>query len=375
MTLFMGWEILWALVLGFTLSAIVQAVVTKAQMSKWLANNDPRSISLATLSGAASSSCSYAAAAIAHALFKQGADFTAAMAFQFASTNLVIELGILLALLVGWQFTLAQFVGGIIMIVVMSLLFRVFLPKGLVAIAREQAQTATAPTMPGHAAMVMSGNNKDSLFKRIFSEEGKTAISHYFFMDWAALWTDIVVGLLIAGILSSCVPETFWTVLLCKNNPAAGQWLNPLVGPLIAILSFVCSIGNVPLAVVLWHEGMSFGGVLAFLFADLLVLPLLDIYRKYYGWKLAIFVAVTFYVSMVIAAYCCQWLLPALGLEPHREAEAIVTHGAVYYYTTVLNILAIILTAFLFKRFWQTGGRQKLSAMAQPDGAQKHSCH
>ena len=375
MSAFMGWEILWALVLGFTLSAVIQAVVTRSQMSKWLAGNDFKSIAIATLGGAASSSCSYAAAAIARALFKQGANFTAAMAFQFASTNLVIELGILLTILLGWQFTLAQFVGGIIMINVMSLIFKIFLPKKLIAEALQHAQIDRGGSMEGHAAMHMPINNADPLLKRVFSPEGKTAISHYFFMDWSALWTDVVVGLLIAGVLSTCVPEDFWTFLLCKYDPAAAQWLNPLVGPLIAILSFVCSIGNVPMAAVLWHEGMSFGGVLSFLFADLLVLPLLDIYRKYYGWKMAAFLGVSFYVSMVTAAYCCQWLLPPLGLAPYHGEETPITHGGVYYYTTILNILALVLTSMLLKRFWHTGGKDIIISMFKKDGKNKNCCH
>jgi uncharacterized protein len=376
MSFYMGWEMLWALVLGFALSAIVQAVVTKSEMTKWLADNSLKSISIATLSGAASSSCSYAASAIARALVKQGADFNAAMAFQFASTNLVIELGILLAILLGWQFTLAQFIGGIVMIVVMSLIFRFLLPKELIAEAKAQAQIDIAGKMEGHAAMDMSINSKEPLLKRTLSEQGRTAISHYFFMDWSSLWPDIVIGIFIAGVLSVSVPDSAWAIIFCKDDYQMAQWVGPLVGPLIAVLSFVCSIGNVPMAAVLWQQGMSFGGVLSFLFADLLVLPLLDIYRKYYGLKMAGFLAVSFYISMVVAAYFCQWFFLACGIYPMRSSEMAVTHGAVFYYTSILNIIAIVFTLLLFRRFYRTGGMSMLAEMNKnTKGQEKSHCH
>ncbi len=376
MSFSMGWEMLWALVLGFTLSAIIQTVVSRSQLSKWLGGHDLKSLAIATLGGAVSSSCSYAAAAIARSLVKQGADFTAAMAFQFASTNLVLELGILLALLLGWQFTLAQFVGGIIMIVNMSLLFRLFLPANLMAEAIAQAKIDKAGKMEGHAAMDMAVESKGSLFKRIVSPAGKTAISHYYFMDWSSLWTDICFGVIIASILSTCLPETFWTFLLCKNNPHLAQWVSPLIGPFIAVLSFVCSIGNVPMAAVLWQQGMSFGGVLSFLFADLLVLPLLNIYRKYYGAKTASFIAISFYISMVIAAYCCQWLFTWSGLIPQAAPQMTMHHGQIPMYTNFLNVIALILTTLFFKRFYQTGGIAMLKAMDNPTKeAGEHCCH
>lgn len=381
----MGWQILWALVLGFVLSAIVQTVVSKKEMNKWLADSSFRSLSIATICGAASSSCSYAAAAIARALLKQGADFTAAMVFQFASTNLVLELGILLFLLLGWQYTLAQFIGGIIMIVFMSLIFRFFSPKGLIISAVAQAQKGIAGSMEGHASMDMSLDDRDpsskkSLIERILSSPGKTAISHYFFMDWASLWQDIVIGLLIAGALSALIPDSAWTILLCKNNPTLAHWLNPLIGPLIAVLSFVCSIGNVPMAAVLWHEGMTFGGVLSFLFADLIVLPLLDIYRKYYGFKMASFLAISFYISMVSAAYCCAWFFSIIGILPSdhnvmaSSNQPMLSPIISLNYTTVFNIIALLLTALLFKRFIKTGGPQMLAMMKDNHSPTDKSC-
>lgn len=347
MSFYMGWSMLWALVLGFTLSAIIQAIVTRPQMNKWLANHSFKSLAAAALFGAASSSCSYAAAAITRSLIKQGADFTTAMAFQFASTNLVLELGVLLALLLGWQFTLAQFIGGIIMIVVMSLLFQFFLPKKLIASATTGVAGSVnlAPT--------------------------QTSISHYFFMDWASLWSDILLGLVVAGVLSAWIPDSFWITLFCKDNSAVAHLVNPLIGPLIAILSFVCSIGNVPMAAVLWQHGMTFGGVLSFLFADLIVFPLLNIYRKYYGLKMATYLAVIFYVSMVAAAYCCESLFTTLGLLPPvvitPDSHMMMSHAGIgLNYTTGFNIVALIFAGLLFKRFYQTGGLKIF---------RKHSCH
>lgn len=373
MSFYMFWEMLWALIIGFALSAVVQVVFTKSEISKWLADSGLKSLTRATLGGAVSSSCSYAAVAIARALVKQEANFTSAMAFQFASTNLVIELSILLTILLGWQFMVAQFVGGIVMIATMAIIFDLFLPKRLVQEAREHAQSDIAGKMEGHASMNMSVDSRNSLWQRIFSEEGKTAISHSFFMDWASLWPDIVVGILVAGILSAFVPNSFWAFLFCRDNYHMAQLIGPLVGPLIAVLSFVCSIGNVPMAAVLWQQGMSFGGVLSFLFADLLVLPLLDIYRKYYGIKMAGFLAISFYISMVISAYFCQWLFRILDIFPVYGSSRIVTHGAVFYYTTILNLIAIVLVLLLFWRFHKTGGLQMLAQIKK--GAGKSCCH
>src|SRR6266545_6460271 len=282
-----------ALGLGFALSGAVQAVVSKGEMSRLLPDDSPRSVCLATGLGAASSSCSYAAVALARSIFRKGADFTAAMAFQFASTNLVIELGIILAVLVGWQFTVAELVGGPLMIAFLALIFRAALRPRLVEAARDQADRGVAGRMEGHAGMDMAGAG-GSLWSRLRSAEGFTATSQYFVMDWASVWADIAIGLLVAGALAAWVPEGFWQGLFLEGHPLAAKLWGPLVGPLVAVVSFVCSIGNVPLAAVLWNGGISFGGVVAFIFADLIVLPVLDIYRRYYGWRMAGFLLATF---------------------------------------------------------------------------------
>src|SRR5215218_6044076 len=294
----MFWEILWALILGFFLSAAVQAVVSKGEMRRLLPDDSPRSIAIACGLGAASSSCSYAAVALARSLFRKGADFTASIAFMFASTNLVIELGVIMWLLLGWQFVLGEFIGGPLMIVLLALLFRAFLRRRLVDEARAQADRGVAGRMEGHAEMDMSVRAKGSITRRLRSAEGFTSTSHYFVMDWAAIWVDIVLGLLIAGALAAWVPESFWQALFLEDNETLAKLWGPIVGPVVAIISFVCSIGNVPLAAVLWNGGISFGGVIAFIFADLIVLPILDIYRRYYGWRMAGFLFVTFFAAM-----------------------------------------------------------------------------
>jgi uncharacterized membrane protein YraQ (UPF0718 family) len=222
------------------------------------------------------------------------------MAFELASTNLVIELGIILIVLMGWQFAAAEFVGGILMVILIALIFRFTLTPRLVNIARTHAEKGIVGRMEGHAAMDMSVSG-GTLFSRLFSGREYTAISNYFVMDWASVWIDIILGLLIAGSLAAWVPDSFWSSFFLTDNPTLAKIVGPLVGPLVAIISFVCSIGNVPLAAVLWRGGISFGGVVSFIFADLIVLPILDIYRKYYSWKVMGYLLVTFYITMVLA--------------------------------------------------------------------------
>src|ERR1700704_360551 len=258
----MFWEILWALILGFALSGVVQAVISKGEMRRLLPDDSPGSLARATLLGAASSSCSYAAVALARSLFRKGANFTAAMAFEIASTNLVVELGIILALLMGWQFTAAEFVGGPVMIVVLALLFRLFVRSRLLDAAREQAELGIAGSMEGHAAMDMSIKGEGSFWRRLVSGAGFTSVSHVFVMEWLAILRDLVLGLFIAGAIAAWVPESFWRGFFLANHPGWSAVWGPIVGPVVAIISFVCSIGNVPLAAVLWNGGISFGRVI-----------------------------------------------------------------------------------------------------------------
>ena len=367
----MGWEIFWALALGFLLSAIVEAFVSKKQMTRLLPDASPKSLALAAVLGAASSSCSYAATALARSLFRKGANFTAAMAFELASTNLVIEIGILLVVLMGWPFMGAEFLGGILMIGLLAILFRLFLPKTWVEEARLEADKGIAGKMEGHAAMDMSVT-EGPLGKRMFSAKGLTATSHYFVMNWASVWKDIVVGLGISGALAMWVPDEWWARLFQLDHPQIARWSGPLIGPVVAVLSFVCSVGNVPLAAVLWNKGISFGGVAAFLFADLIVLPILNIYRKYYGIKMAGFIFVSFYAAMAGAGYLVDILFGALGWTPTERAARVVEASIQWNYTTALNAVFGALTLLLVWRFLRTGGPEMLRAMDDPRPHHRH---
>lgn len=370
----MFWEILWPLILGFTLSGIVQAVVSHQAMARTLGCNGPKCLTFATLFGIASSSCSYASVALARSIFQKGASFTASMAFELASTNLVIELGIILIVLMGWQFALAEFLGGILMVVFVGILFRLTLRPRLVQAARAQAEKNLVGRMEGHATMDMSVQG-GSFWSKLFSPAGFTAVSNFFVMDWASVWLDIVLGLLIAGALAAWVPESFWRAFFLSGNPVAAGIEGPLVGPLVAVISFVCSVGNVPLAAVLWRGGISFGGVVSFIFADLIILPILDIYRKYYGWKVMAYILVTFYVTMALAGYIVEILFQTLGLVPQNRNIVAITEGIQWNYTTILNILFLILAAVLIIRFIRSGGLPMLRMMNQRADEMEHFDH
>jgi uncharacterized protein len=359
----MFWEILWPLILGFGLSGVVQAVVSKGEMSRLLPNDSPKSLAIATGLGAASSSCSYAAVALARSILRKGADFTAAMAFELASTNLVAELSIILIVLMGWQFALAEFTGGPLMVVIIAVLFRLFLSRKLVGEARQQADKGIKGHMEGHAEMDMSVENGRSLWQRLSSPEGITATSHYLVMDVLAVWKDIAGGLLIAGALGAWVPGDFWKTFFLTSHPVAATLWGPLIGPLVAVLSFVCSVGNIPLAAVLWNGGISFGGVIAFIYADLIVLPIIDIYRKYYGWKVAALIVGVFYIAMAGAALIVEFVFHFLGLIPQHRAAQIVETSITFNYTTVLNIVFLAVAAFLVVRFLRTGGPRMMAHM------------
>jgi uncharacterized membrane protein YraQ (UPF0718 family) len=366
MALSMFWEILWPLILGFALSGIVQAVVSHQAMAKALGGDSPKNLALATLFGIASSSCSYAAVALARSIFQKGASFTSAMVFELASTNLVIELGILLIVLMGWQFMAAEYVGGLLMIIFIALIFRLTLTPRLVKMAKTQAEKGLTGRMEGHAGMDMSVSG-GSFWQKLFSGKGLTAVSHYFVMDWASVWVDIVLGLLIAGALAAWVPDSFWRAFFLSNNPTLAKIEGPLVGPLVAIVSFVCSVGNVPLAAVLWRGGISFGGVVSFIFADLIILPILDIYRKYYGWKVMGYILVTFFITMAAAGYVVEFLFEALGIIPQDRNVVAITEGIQWNYTSVLNIIFLVIAAMLLVRFLRTGGLSMLKMMNTPE--------
>ncbi|MBW4043320.1 MAG: permease [Acidobacteria bacterium] len=359
----MAWEILWPLVLGFALSAVIQAVVRRERITALMAGDAPRALAVSAGLGAASSSCSYAAVALARSLFRKGAGFTSAMVFEIASTNLVVELGIILALAMGWQFTLAEFVAGPVMILFVALLFRLWMRKRIVEGARRQADRGLGGSMEGHAGMDMSVHMDAPFLSRLFSRPGLTATSQYFVMDWAAVIRDVVIGVLIAGAFAAWVPRGFLQAVFLTRDPTLAFVLGPLIGPLIAVVSFVCSVGNVPLAAVLWNGGISFGGVMSFIFADLIIVPILLIYRRYYGTRAAAAIAGTFYLAMAAAGYVVELLFTPLGLVPSNRNVSMLESSISWNYTTWLNIVFLALAAFLLVWFFRSGSGPMLRMM------------
>ena len=371
----MGWQILWPLILGFTLSGVVQAVVRREVVRRYLEGDSPRNLAWATGLGAASSSCSYAAVALARSLFVKGASLASAMAFEIASTNLVLELGIILALFMGWQFTLAEFVGGPLMIVLVAVGFRLWLRGRIVERAREEAERGRAGAMEGHAGMDMSVQGEGSWWRRLTSRDGLTAVSHYFVMDWASVIRDIVLGLLVAGVVAAWVPVSWLQAFFLTDNPLLASLWGPIAGPLVAVISFVCSVGNVPLAAVLWNGGISFGGVVSFIFADLIIIPILLIYRRYYGTAAALRITGVFYLAMVLTGYAVELLFQALGLVPDQRSATVTEAAFSWNYTTWLNLVFLALAAVLVTRFVRTGGVPMLSQMNGSGGGDEDQAH
>jgi uncharacterized protein len=361
---FMSWQVLWSLALGFLLSAIVQTVISKRAIVHALGQDSPRSVALASGLGIASSSCSYAAVAVARSLFRKGATLTNAIIFEFASTNLVIELGLILLILLGWQFLLAEYAGGALMIVLLAFAFRLTLRRRLLEDARAQAEKGLAGKMEGHGAMDMSVTEGPFL-RRLFSGRAVTAISHYFVMDVYSIWVDLAAGFLIAGAVAAWIPHSFWQAFFLTDHPLLAEIWGPLVGPVISMLSFVCSIGNVPLAAVLWGSGISFGGVISFIFADLLIPPILNIYRKYYGGRTTVYLAVVSYLAMAAAGFLISLAFQALGWVPQRHPFNFAEAAPTWNYTTFLNILFLVLIAVLGVRFLRTGGPAMLREMEE----------
>jgi uncharacterized protein len=349
-TFLMAWEVWWALVLGFAISAIVQAWVPRARIQAALGGSGPRPVALATGLGAASSSCSYAAIAIAKSLFEKGASAASALAFQFASTNLVVELGAVIWLLIGWQFALGEFLGGLVMILAMTLLLRLFVSRHVEQRAREHAQGAEA----GHQHH-SAGDERISLRERLGSPAAWSDVANNFRNDVAMVWKEVTIGFFLAGFIG-LLGNRFFGDLFLVHGPAGLRLIeNVVVGPLIAMLSFVCSVGNVPLAAVLWSGGISFAGVIAFVFADLIVLPIIAIYTKYYGRAFAARITLLMFVTMVIGALVVDAIFGGIGLIPHLHPTRATVFGSIGLdYKLFLNILALAVAAGLL---WLTARR------------------
>ena len=356
--LLMAWTVWWALVFGFAISAIVQAWVPRERVERALGGRGPRPAALATLLGAASSSCSYAAVAIARSLFAKGASATSALSFQFASTNLVIELGVVIWILIGWQFTLAEFAGGLLLIAIMALLLRAFVSRRLEDEARERARQAEA----GHQHH--SAGERMPLRARLTSAAAWSDVAHNFRNDWAMLYREIALGFLLAGFIG-LLGDDFFNGLFVVHAPTALRLAeNVLVGPAIAVLSFVCSVGNVPLAAVLWSGGISFAGVLAFIFADLIVLPIVAIYRKYYGTRFALRIVALMFVTMALAALAIDGLFSTTGLIPEVRPTRADIFGAVHVdYKLVTNVLGLAIFLALFALTMRRGATDPVCGM------------
>ncbi|HEV2141002.1 MAG TPA: permease [Candidatus Dormibacteraeota bacterium] len=348
---YMFWDVLWPLALGFLISAVVQGLVPRQAVGRVLGRDNLRGVTFATLLGAASSSCSYAAVAVGRGLFRKGATLANAILFEFASTNLVFELGLVVLVFLGWQFLAAEFAGGLLMIGILAVVFKYTLRANLIDQARAQAEKGLPGRMEGHAAMEHHAADRF------------TSVAHFFYMDVASVAQDVGLGFLIAGALAAWVPNSFWQALFLTSHPNVNAFWGPIVAPLIAMLSFVCSVGNVPLAVVLWNGGISFGGVISFIFADLIILPILDIYRRYYGWWTSLYLLVTSYAAMALAGLVIGGLFQALGLAPPHHQITVFQSGPAWNYTTYLNLGALALAALLGWRFLRTGGVEMLRAM------------
>ncbi len=364
-SLLMAYEVWWALVIGFAISAIVQAWVPRHRIEGALSGHGFTPIAKATGLGAASSSCSYAAIAIAKSLFQKGASAVTALAFQFASTNLVWELGLVLWVLMGWQFTLAEFVGGIVLIALMALLLRRFVSPALEQRARRHAQEAQA----GHVHGEGSEQHRDWR-ERLTSAEAWGEVGGNFRGDWGMLWKEIGIGFLLAGFIG-LLGDDFFNFLFVTDAPPLVQTLeNVLVGPLIAVLSFVCSVGNVPLAAVLWSGGISFAGVVAFIFADLIVIPIVLAYRKYYGTEFALRITALMFVTIVLAALIVDGLFGVLGLVPTgpRPTRTDVFGSVELDYKLVLNVVA----AAIFAALWWLGRGSSMGGHCEHHGGHEH---
>ncbi len=345
----MFWETLWALVLGFGISALVQVFVSKEQMANALGRSGLREVAFATIFGAASSSCSYAATSAARAAFSKGAALVPVLAFMFASTNLVFELGAVLWVFLGWTFVLAEVIGAFALIAIMWLIVRLTLPKGLADEARAHAQSIEEQSCHGSHERSCCGSNDDNHAMQP-SQSRWASVASAFFMEWSMLWKELITGFLIAGFAMVLVPAEWWRGLFLTGGPAGLRLIeNAIVGPIIAVGSFVCSVGNIPLASLLWSHGISFGGVISFIYADLIIVPLLLIYRKYYGLRAAAYISIVLFVSMVLSGIAVDLLFAGLGLIPDRAiAMGPMQHASfAWNYTTWLNIAAMVLVVAL----------------------------
>ena len=344
----MLWQTLWALVLGYSISALLQVFVRPEQMSKHFGRANLRSMGWATFIGAVSSSCSYAAIAAAKTAFKKGAALPVTLAFMFASTNMVVELSAVLWVFMGRLFVLAEFVGAFVLVAAIWALVRLTMPKGLEEEARKH-------TLKEEHDMMMSDAEPETealpFRERIRRRENWASVAQAFQMDVSMAWKELLIGFLIAGYLMVLVPNEWWQTLFVSHAPRPIRLVeNAIVGPLIAMASFVCSVGNIPLASWLWSNGISFGGVVSFIYGDLIILPIILIYRRYYGGKAALYITAVLFASMVIAGITVDLLFSEFGLIPEgpRPVSIMLMAHFAWNYTTWLNIPALLIAGWFY---------------------------
>jgi uncharacterized membrane protein YraQ (UPF0718 family) len=358
----MFWQIAWSLALGFTITSVIEVAISREKIISRFGKSGVKEVAVATFFGAISSSCSYAAASTSRSLFKKGASLISSLAFLFSSTNLVIELGVILWMLMGWQFAVAEWIGGIVLISIMSFIVKLTYPKKIVEEARGHdqpaKQTSCGHAQQGghdHASMGMAETSvaektETSFAQKIADPAIRTKIAGNYYMEWSMLWKDLLIGLLIAGLIGVFVPQHVFDILFLKGSPTwVREIVSTFIGPVIAILTFVCSIGNVPLAAIFWSQGMGFSGVLSFLYADLIVIPLLDVYRKYYGWKLMWYIFAVFFVTMVLAGMIMSLPFNFFHLIPKRniDVRGMLTTFS-FNYTFYLNVLFGLISLYFY---------------------------
>jgi len=339
------WKSGWAFVFGYAISAMIQAFVPKKKLTRYMGKPDVKSISLATLFGAASSSCSFAALAAARSLVQKGAHFIVAVAFMFASTNLVIELGVLILIFLGWQYLLAELIGGVVLIVISSILIKITYPKNWLSEAREKVSQET-------------GQEEDFDWrKRLLSREGWFLVGKKFGDDWLMVWEEILIGFTVAGFVAVLVPTSFWTaIFLADYQGVLPGWLialeNAALAPFVAAATFIGSMGNIPLATVLNANGVLFAGIMGFIYSDLMVPPLVQVNAKYYGWKTAFYIAWVMFVSIVITALILNGTFALIDIVPEgRKAVSEIAQFKIDY-TFWMNTVSVLIacTMILFRK-------------------------
>ena len=338
------WMALWAFALGYVISSCIQVFVTEKRMQKTMGKNESKGVLLGTFFGFISSSCSFAALASTKSLFKKGASFVSSIAFLLASTNLVIELGIIISIFLGWQFVVGEYLGGILLILISWLLIRLFHPKGLIKKARERLKDNKDD----------DANNQKSWKERIKTEKSWAKVSQQYGMEWKMVWKDVTLGFTIAGIVAAFIPDSFFQTLFINSGQGNTDFSfftileHIIIGPVVAFITFIGSMGNIPLAALLFGKGVSFAGVIAFIFSDLVVFPVLRINAKYYGWKMAFFILMLLFISLVGASLLLHYGFLSLDLIPDPSSVKVQDQSFFKIdYTFFLNIAFLLGSGYL----------------------------